>query len=320
MNTTPFYDESTNPGNGWRVPDAQHAFSDMSDDLSALLPSAGQAKGPATTDRDGGKLFRDSCRKCAGTGRYRAPSSLGSACFACSGRGFNEYKTSPQQRADAKAKAVTRKNVRRSQEIADWRGQYPAEAAWIDAKDGFVNFATAMSNALAQYGSLTPGQTAAIGKFIKGDAERAVAKAAAVVVVAARTETVEAKALEEAFAKARESRLKWPKITLDKFTFKPAGPNSRNPGAIYVTQRVSAVGETYDGAYLGKVMLGAFAPSRDCTPELQAEIVAVMADPKKAAQAYGLRTGSCCICSRELTNKESIDLGIGPICAGRFGW
>lgn len=36
------------------------------------------------------------------------------------------------------------------------------------------------------------------------------------------------------------------------------------------------------------------------------------------AKAYGKRTGQCCVCSRELTVKASIDAGIGPICASRF--
>jgi hypothetical protein len=36
--------------------------------------------------------------------------------------------------------------------------------------------------------------------------------------------------------------------------------------------------------------------------------------------AYGKRTGACSCCGRELTNGESIDRGIGPICAEKYGW
>lgn len=36
------------------------------------------------------------------------------------------------------------------------------------------------------------------------------------------------------------------------------------------------------------------------------------------AKQYGLETGRCCMCSRELTNPDSIAAGIGPICASRF--
>lgn len=36
------------------------------------------------------------------------------------------------------------------------------------------------------------------------------------------------------------------------------------------------------------------------------------------AKAYGKQTGTCCVCSRELTVQASIDAGIGPVCASKF--
>lgn len=36
------------------------------------------------------------------------------------------------------------------------------------------------------------------------------------------------------------------------------------------------------------------------------------------AKEYGRRTGVCCQCGRELSKPESIEAGIGPVCAGRF--
>lgn len=38
----------------------------------------------------------------------------------------------------------------------------------------------------------------------------------------------------------------------------------------------------------------------------------------EVAAAMGRATGVCMICARELTNPESIERGIGPICAGRL--
>lgn len=38
---------------------------------------------------------------------------------------------------------------------------------------------------------------------------------------------------------------------------------------------------------------------------------------EQAAQ-YGKQTGVCCQCGRTLTNPDSIEAGIGPICAGGF--
>lgn len=36
------------------------------------------------------------------------------------------------------------------------------------------------------------------------------------------------------------------------------------------------------------------------------------------AQEYGVATGVCCMCGIELTNPESIALGIGPVCRTKF--
>jgi len=36
-------------------------------------------------------------------------------------------------------------------------------------------------------------------------------------------------------------------------------------------------------------------------------------------KAYGKASGSCGICGRKLTTPESIELGIGPVCAGKMG-
>jgi len=42
-------------------------------------------------------------------------------------------------------------------------------------------------------------------------------------------------------------------------------------------------------------------------------------DVPGAAKLYGQETGNCGCCGRELTVRESIERGIGPICAERFG-
>lgn len=36
------------------------------------------------------------------------------------------------------------------------------------------------------------------------------------------------------------------------------------------------------------------------------------------AKEFGALYGTCCVCGRTLTNEESIEAGIGPVCAGRF--
>ena len=118
-------------------------------------------------------------------------------------------------------------------------------------------------------------------------------------------------AIATAFAAARGAGIKSPKLRLDTFVFSRAPDTGHNAGAIYVKQ---------DGEYLGKVTDGLFRPTLACEPATKARVIAVASDPHNAAKAYGAKTGSCSCCGRELTNGESIALGIGPICRDKFGW
>lgn len=43
-------------------------------------------------------------------------------------------------------------------------------------------------------------------------------------------------------------------------------------------------------------------------------------DPKKAMADFGFQSGHCGKCSSPLTNPESLQLGIGPVCRGKMGW
>lgn len=36
------------------------------------------------------------------------------------------------------------------------------------------------------------------------------------------------------------------------------------------------------------------------------------------AKAFGALYGACCVCGKTLTNEDSIEAGIGPVCASRF--
>lgn len=58
--------------------------------------------------------------------------------------------------------------------------------------------------------------------------------------------------------------------------------------------------------------------TRDQTVQLHDKLKAIEADPIGEAKRYGKETGTCCVCSRILTNPESIEEGIGPICATRM--
>lgn len=55
--------------------------------------------------------------------------------------------------------------------------------------------------------------------------------------------------------------------------------------------------------------------------EQRANILRIIAqDPQVAMLRYGQEIGACGHCGRTLTNEESRERGIGPVCAGHMGW
>ena len=252
--------------------------------------------------------FVEACRKCGGTGRY---GSFGQ-CYACKGRGKNEFKTSAADRAKAR-----QGNERRSASKleANWTAfveEYPGETAWITANPNF-SFAVAMGEAARKWGGLTETQMETVRKCITREEARKAERAARV----ANAPTVDTSAIEAAFAKARAAAaqdregLKWLALRLDTFKFSDAPAKGQWAAAIFVKE-----GDTK----LGRISGGKFSRSFACDDATEARVVAAIANPAEAAKAFGQRTGECSICGRELTNADSRKLGIGPICAGRFGF
>lgn len=69
--------------------------------------------------------------------------------------------------------------------------------------------------------------------------------------------------------------------------------------------------------FLKMVQGGKSNPVRD---QMFTDVMSTIAkDPKAYAKQYGRRTGTCGICSRKLTDPNSVKKGIGPDCEKRFG-
>ena len=298
---------------------------DLDDDLSGLFegstaPVRDLANDPlinAQVAHITRQVYRETCGKCGGSGRYNAPSSRGYQCFECSGRGFNEYKTAPDVRAKNRATAAAKRDAKANELAANvelFKQANPDAAAWLqtNAAKGF-EFAVSLNDALNRYGSLTEKQLAAVERCVARDQERRQQWAAERVAREAAAPSVSIAAIETAFATAKGTGVRWPKLRLADFVFSPAGENSKNAGAIYVKARE-------DDQYLGKIQNGRFFKVRECTDERELAVIEVASNPKEAAVAYGKRFGSCSVCGRELTNHTSIDAGIGPICAEKYGW
>lgn len=257
-------------------------------------------------------VYYERCAKCNGSGRYWGPSRLGQACFACKGEGKFARRSSPEARARAKANKV----ARHQRSVASWAEAHPEAMAWIQAKQGKFRFASAMAEAVAKYGHLTENQLATVERLRLADVERDAQRAQERVAQVAAAPAISVAPLEQAFAKALSTGSKRIVLRLASYRFSYAKAESKNPGAIYVKQRSDG-----EDAYLGKIQDGKFVRAFGaCSPEMESEIVALCNDPEAAAVAYGRRLGRCAICGAELSNKASIERGIGPICAEKFGW
>lgn len=118
--------------------------------------------------------------------------------------------------------------------------------------------------------------------------------------------------IETLFANLAATGYKKPHLRAEGFIFKLAPSTGANPGAVYVTRAA-------DGEYLGKIMRGKVQLTT-AVKDSVATVEAIAANPQDAALKYGHKTGACAVCGRRLDNKQSVDMGIGPICAEKYGW
>jgi Family of unknown function (DUF6011) len=289
----------------------------------APAPAAPERKIPFTNTP---AAFTENCPKCGGSGIFVFNNGRTGQCFTCQGRGKLSFKTSAADRAKARernAEKVVQKRIDKQASINAFKTEQPAVWAWMLENEKLngtgkeFGFAVQMFEALTEYGHLTERQLAAAQACIaKREAARA-ARAAEATQAAPAVDNAGIDRLKAAFdhamnkAGAKGRGLRNPRITIGDMTISPAKATSANPGALYVKSGTD---------YLGKIKDGRFMAIPACTSEQQAKILAFVADPKAAAEAYGKETGVCCICNATLTNAESIERGIGPICAERYGW
>lgn len=263
---------------------------------------------PVSAPVGAGGLHVEQCSKCQGTGHY----GRFGTCYTCKGKGSKSFVASAATRSANRAKSAVRTQRALGDNFAAFKLAFPAEDAYLAATCASNEFCASLYAAVGKYGSLTPKQLAAATAGAARSAQSAIERATGAVARADAAPQVSVDALLASFAAATASGLKRPKIRLAGVELSLAPVGGKNPGAVYAT----APG----GEYLGKVAGGKFHASRECGPEAQAAVVAALIDPLAQAVAYGRLTGSCSCCGRELTDPVSVERGIGPICAEKFGW
>lgn len=259
--------------------------------------------------------FDEPCPKCGGSGAWRGgrTSSLGHGrCTKCKGSGKLTFKTSPEFRAKSKAarqRAKVRKaeadGVAAAKRWAAWLAEHEAIAEWLPvASERGFNFAISLAASGLKFGSLTENQEAAVYKSIARDEDHAEAQKNPAA-------TVNLDAVLAAFGNAFESGLKKPMLHIGRLVFSRAPDTGANPGFLYVKA---------EGDYVGKIDPdGGFLKAYKCTDADVQDIAELGDDVLAKAVEHGRRSGRCACCNRKLTAAISVERGIGPICAERWG-
>jgi hypothetical protein len=243
---------------------------------------------------------------------------VGSECVKRTGGGIAGFDrqlraVKKRQRDEASARKREREADAARVRFLAWHAANGELWDWLNAKRATFEFARSLLEWLTKHGELTSGQQSAAERIMAEDTVRQATRAQEREAREQAAPVVDVAAIERAFDVARSRGVGRPKLRLDAFVFKLAGAYSANPGAVYVTAKDN-------DTYLGKVMRGKFYRARECAEGQEQAIVNACADPGAAAVAFGKRYGACSVCGRTLENEESINRGIGPICAEKFGF
>lgn len=253
------------------------------------------------------------CRGCGGSGEiavYRRGGGWGQTptmrrCWkGCGGSGYT--KTSPETLAKRREQARAKREAKR-RAAKDAAEAFLADredvAAWFERQLGRAEpreFATSCWDALHKYGALSDGRLAAI--------ERDVAKYEAIVAerrAAAPADGLDLSELPDGYYAVPDGDTRL-KVRVNR-----PKKNSRWHGYTFVS----------DGAEYGQRQnYGRQRPGGTYEGKITEQLRAIAADPEAASIAYGKLTGSCGVCGRALEDEQSVERGIGPICAAKTGW
>jgi len=185
--------------------------------------------------------------------------------------------------------------------MSNFNEQNPGLIEALKELTSWNGFASSLVEQFNKRGSLSDKQTgAAIAMLMKVKTNKA---------ARAEAPSVDLSNIVAIFDKAHEA-IKTPKFRFEDLVISRAPDAGANAGALYVK---------VDGQYMGKVKEGKFFGIRFTPEDTLSKLKQIAESPLSAAVAYGRRTGACACCGRELTVHASIERGIGPICAERFG-
>lgn len=251
------------------------------------------------------------CPKCNGRGSktYGYVNIRTYPCFMCKQTGKVTAKRIKAVEAAKKGRETAAANLIDRREA--WIAEHSAEAEFIRRNSEWSDFYRSMCDAVATYGHLTDRQLASVQSGMAKAAARKAEKAAAQQAQQTSAPVLDVSVIESLFATAGRNGLKRPVFrALDGIAVSQAPATGRNAGALYVKE---------NGEYAGKIVNGKFFATQSASAAVLPRLIEVAKDPMGQATLYGKQTGICCCCGAELTNKLSIELGIGPICRSKWG-
>ncbi|QIG69508.1 hypothetical protein EVC17_025 [Rhizobium phage RHph_Y1_1] len=270
-------------------------FDDLNDlpEKPSKVDNAAEIRKNAHVVNGGEALFP--CPSCSGTGMWRGRGR----CFKCTGTG----KVTKRVLGAAKAK-VTRTN-----NFAAWCEEHR------DVIDGLRRHS--WNNFLAKLLAQIDGEERALSErqleiarenIEKWDAKNKERDEQRAAEREKNAKEIGIEAINALFATALDSGLKAPRFRTERLTIKVARLHA---DTLYVTD---------GGDYVGKIVSGKFFATSTAKKDVADLLAEIAKDPKGAAIAYGRSTGNCACCGRGLTDPVSVEMGIGPICAGGWGF
>ena len=237
------------------------------------------------------------CYKCRGSKVFRGYSGrIVGPCLTCKGTGFVS-----DRQAKGHATKVANKQAA-EQARRDWFTEHSDVIAWLDTNAGRNSFADSLN---FQLGSrlLSERQVAAVRENLAKAARREEERRQATIKAEPAGSGLDLSNVPAGFYAVPDGE------TRLKVQIQRPAPPSKWAGFIFVS----------DGAGYGQgTKYGRQAPGNTYTGKILEQLKVIAADPRAACAAYGKLVGRCGVCGRPLEDAESVERGIGPICAGRF--
>ena len=189
----------------------------------------------------------------------------------------------------------------------DWRANNPELNTFLYEAAQWSDFAGSLVETVARRGRLSDRQQSA-AEFMMA---KVMARNTQKEVDVQNAPTVNLAGIRQLFDSATSNGLKRPKVRISGIAISLAPSHGKNPDALYIKK---------GGQYQGKITKEnqMFLVSGH-TEEVPGILEDLANKPMDALRVEGQKTGNCGLCGRELTKKDSIERGIGPICAQKYG-